>query len=323
MTPKILIAPTHCRYIDHIYGPILRPLNAEFVFPPRDAQMTEEELLAVIPGCVASLAGSEPYTRHVIETAAAAGLKVIARAGVGYDAVDLKAAADHGVAVAYAPGSNHEAVGEHVMLLILALAKNLIPQDAAIRRGEWPRRSHLSVRGKTLGIVGLGRTGKAVSRRAVAFGMNIIAVDPVKDFGFALQHDISFVTLPKLLHDSDVVSLHVPLTPETNRMINAKTLAMMKPTAFLINASRGDVVDETDLEAALRQKKILGAGLDVYEVEPPIGSPLLDLDNVVLTAHTAGIDERARDNMTRVAAEAIARLLRGERPTEWMVSEKG
>ena len=321
MKPRVLIAPSHLPEIEPIYGPLLRDRGAELVYPPRPAQMSEAELLATLPGCVASLAGSEPYTRRVIETAAKAGLKLIARAGVGYDGVDVAAATESGVLVTYAPGTNHEAVGETALLLILALAKCFVHQHSEIQAGRWPRRAYDPIRGKTLGVIGLGRTGKATATRALAFGMTVLATDPAPDESFAAAHGIKFVPLGQLLAGSDYVTLHVPLTPTTRDLIHAETLALMKPTARLINCSRGEVVHEPDLLNALTTGQLAGAGLDVFTREPPADNPLTKLDNVVLTAHTAGVDWRSRDDMARVPAEAIAAFLGGEAiPGEWLVN---
>ncbi|MBY0459200.1 MAG: phosphoglycerate dehydrogenase [Gemmataceae bacterium] len=282
--------------------------------------MSVPELLAQLPGCLASLAGSEPYTREVIATAAPAGLKVIARAGVGYDAVDLQAATDHGVVVCYAPGTNQDAVAEHAFMLMLALTRKLAEQDREIRAGLWPRRAVGNLRGKTLGIVGLGRIGKAVAKRAIPFDLKVIAAEIAPDHDFARAHNVTLVPLDQLLREADVITLHVPKTPLTKNLINKDTLALMKPTAFVLNTSRGGVVHEGDLFDALSSKRIAGAGLDVYEAEPPGRNPLFALDNVVLTAHTAGVDQQSRQDMARLPATAIVKLLAGEWPADWVVN---
>lgn len=308
------------RDIPHCYEPLLTEAGFELVYPPLNRQMTEEELFTLLPGCVASLAGSEPYTRRVIEAGAKAGLKVIARAGVGYDAVDVKAATDHGVVVTYAPGSNHEAVGEHAMMLVLALAKNLIWQHAETKAGNWPRKAQHPVREKTLCIIGLGRTGRATALRALAFRMNVIACDPFIDGEFAHRHNISLLPLDEVLKWSDYLSLHVPLTDQTRSLIRAETIAKMKPGVMLVNTSRGEVVNEPDLVDALQSKRVAAAGLDVFEREPLKGHPLQALPNVILTAHTAGVDFRSREDMARFAAEAIVDVLAGKWPTERIVN---
>jgi phosphoglycerate dehydrogenase-like enzyme len=185
------------------------------------------------------------------------------------------------------------------------LAKNLIPQHTLIRQGQWPRRANLPLRGKTLGVVGLGRIGKSVARLGQAFQMTVVAYEPYPDREFVARHGIT---------------LHMPMLPESRQCINKRALDLMKPTAFLINTARGGVVCEPDLYDALKSRRIAGAGLDVFEDEPPGNNPLLTLDNVVTTAHTAGVDLKSRDDMARVAAQAIAKLLTGEWPAEWVVN---
>lgn len=308
MKPRVLVGPAPMRDIPHCYAPLLEG-HFELVYPRRAAQMTEAELLDQLPGCVASLAGSEPYTPKVIEAAAKAGLKVLGRAGVGYDGVDVRACTDHGVAVTYAPGTNHDAVSEHALMLMLALAKSLFMQHEKTKAGGWPRIAQLPLRGRTLGLIGLGRTGKAVALRALAFGMTVIACDPYVDGSWAKDHGIPLRSFDEVLAECDVLSLHVPLTDETRTMINASALAKLKPTAHLVNTSRGEVIDEAALYETLKSKRIAGAGLDVFAEEPPKGSPLLTLDNVILTAHTAGVDVRSREDMAHVGALGIVKIL--------------
>ncbi len=325
MSRRVLVAPAPLREIEHTYGPILRGAGYTIEYPPRDnflteQQMSVEELLAQLPGCLATLAGSEPYTREVIAKAAAAGLKVIARAGVGYDAVDLEAATDHGVAVCFAPGTNQDAVAEHAFMLMLALVRKLREQDSEIRKGLWPRRAVGNLRGNTLGIVGLGRIGKAIAKRAIPFGLNVLATEIAPDLAFAAAHNVTLVPLDELLKRSDIVTLHVPKTPLTKYLIRRETLALMKPTAILLNTSRGGVVHEQDLYDALVAKRIAAAGLDVFEAEPPGANPLFTLDNILLTAHTAGVDQQSRQDMARLPAHAIVKLLAGEWPADWVVN---
>ena len=271
-----------------------------------------------IDGVAASFAGSEPYTAKVI--AANPALRVVARVGVGYDAVDLKAATAHGVAVTIAPGTNQGAVAELTFALMLALAKDLVTQHCSVKVGGWPRRATLPLRDQTLGIAGLGRIGKAVAVRGKAFGMNLLAYDPVPDRAFAAAEGVTLVSFDWLLAESDYLSLHLPAMTETKYLINRQTLAKMKPTAFLINTARGSLVNEADLYEALRTKRIAGAGLDVFEEEPPGKIPLCELDNVVLTPHAAGTDVQSRDDMALSAAQAIVSLHRGEWPAEKVVN---
>lgn len=316
--PKCLIAPQTLATVEGPYRELLRQAGFELAFPDRPLQMTEEETLATLKGMVASLAGSEPYTRRVIESNPQ--LRVIARAGVGYDAVDVAAATEHGVVVTICPGTNQDAVAEHAFTLILALAKSLISQHLATREGKWPRGSTLPLRGRTLGLAGLGRIGKAVALRGLAFGMKILAYEPMPDAAFVQQHGIRLIPFEQLLAESDWVSLHIPLTPESKYLINRRTLALMKPTAFLINTARGPLVNEADLLAALREKRIAGAGLDVFEQEPPGKLPLFDCDNLVLTPHAAGVDLQSRDDMALASAQSIVALATGDWPTSQIVN---
>jgi len=322
MKPRVIIGPAQLKAIPETYAPILEAAGLELVYPQRNVQMVEDELLAQIPGCVASLAGSEPYTPRVLEVAAAKGLRVIARAGVGYDTVDCAAATKHGIAVAIAPGTNQEAVAEHTFLLILALLKSFTAQHFAIMNDKkWVRKATLPLRGNTLGLVGLGRIGKAMATRGFAFGTKVIAYEPYPDKAFCQQHGIELVTLDELFRRADIISLHLPSTAESKQMINRASLAKMKPTALLINTARGSLVNEPDLYEALSTGRLAGAGLDVLDEEPPQPTnPLLTLPNVVATAHTAGIDKLATAEMARVAATAITRLLAGDWPEGWVMN---
>jgi len=315
---KVLIAPATLSDVGGPYLEALRGAGLEVVFSPFPAQMVEEELLPTLNGITASLAGSEPYTRRVLD--ANPQLRVIARAGVGHDAVDLAAAAEHGIAVTITPGTNQDAVAEHTFTLMLALVKNLITQHAGTVAGRWPRQANLPLRGRALGIAGLGRIGKAVAVRGAAFGMTLLAYEPYPDAAFVRQYRVTLVPLERLLAESDFLSLHLPLTAESKHLINRATLARMKPTAFLINTARGGLVCEADLYEALRTGRLAGAGLDVFEQEPPGASPLFGLDNVVVTPHAAGVDLQSRDDMALSAAQAIVSLLRGDWPTEKVVN---
>jgi phosphoglycerate dehydrogenase-like enzyme len=316
--PKVLIAPATLANIAGPYLEALRSAGLELVFSPFPAQMVEEELLPTLKGVSASLAGSEPYTRRVIE--ANPQLRVIARAGVGYDAVDLAAANERGIAVCITPGTNQDAVAEHTFALMLALVKHLIPQHNGTVAGNWPRQANLPLRGRTLGIAGLGRIGKAVAIRGAVFKMPLMAYEPYPDQAFVREYNIELVSLERLLAVSDFLSLHLPMTKESKHFINKNALARMKPTAFLVNTARGGLVCEADLYEALRARRIAGAALDVFEEEPPRVSPLFTLDNVVVTPHAAGVDIQSRDDMALSAAEAIASLSRGEWPAEKIVN---
>ncbi|MBL8822173.1 MAG: phosphoglycerate dehydrogenase [Planctomycetia bacterium] len=322
--PRVLITPTTLKHIHHD-GPhmaLLRKAGIEIVTPPEpwDHQLVEEEVIQLLHGIDATIAGMEPYTERVF--AAHPQLKVVARVGVGYDAVDVAAATRHGVAVTITPGTNHETVAELTFALLLALTKQITTDDRQMRQGIWHRHVTIPVRGSTLGIVGLGRIGKAIAVRAQAFGMKVQAFEVQPDQEFVKQQGIRLVDLPTLLQTSDVVSLHAPATPETKHLINRQTLAMMKPTAFLINTARGGLIDEPALVEALKNGKLAGAGLDVFAEEPPAKDhPFYQLDNIVMTPHTGGTDTKSRIDMAELAAKAVVELLAGRWPEELVVNK--
>src|SRR5580700_3308694 len=202
---KVLITPAPLAGVDGVFLQVLRDAGLEVVFPPQASQLTEDELFDQLRGVSATIAGSEPYSRRVLK--AHPQLRIIARAGVGYDAVDTAAATDFGMAVTIAPGTNQDSVAEHTFLLILALAKDLINQHLGTRAGKWPRQANLPLRGRTLGIAGLGRIGKAVALRGEVFGMKLLAYEPFPDRQFVADHRIPLVSMDHLLAESDYVSL--------------------------------------------------------------------------------------------------------------------
>lgn len=316
--PKILIAPSHINSVGGKFIPLLEQAGFELVCQTVGRQLLEDELNHWLKGCVASLAGSEPYTRKIIESHPQ--LKVIARIGVGYDGVDVAAATEKNIAVTIAPGTNQGSVAEHTFALMLALVKRIVPQHQGMVAGGFPRGINRPLRGQVLGIAGLGRAGKAVATRALAFEMPVIAYDPFPDTAFAKAHNIPLVSFDELLAQSDIVTLHLPATPESRHLINAKSLARMKKTALLINTSRGHVLDEDALGDALAKGTIGGAGIDVFEIEPPGKLKWFDLPNLVLTPHAAGVDSVSLAAMADSAAEAVVSLSKGEWPAEKMVN---
>jgi phosphoglycerate dehydrogenase-like enzyme/quinol monooxygenase YgiN len=309
---KVLVAVVHLLGRGHLLKP-LEEAGLELVWNPHKRPLREAELVELLPGCVASIAGSEPYTERVL--AAAGDLKVIARLGVGFDAVDLAAATRHGVAVAMAFGANHEAVADHAFALMAALAHAIPRYDRAVREGRWQLLFHGRLTGATAGIVGFGRIGRALAKRCQGFAMDVLVADPFMEADALARLGCTLVPLDELLARADFVSLHAPLTAETRGLIDGRRLALMKRSAFLVNTARGGLVDEPALVAALERGTIAGAGLDVMAVEPlPEGSPLRTLSNVVLTPHAAGASEWAIETM---AARTVANLLavwRGQDP---------
>jgi D-3-phosphoglycerate dehydrogenase len=246
-------------------------------------------------------------------------LKVIARHGVGYDNIDVKAATARKIPVCITPRANALSVAEHVLALMLTLAKRVIPFDAATRKNEWEIRNTYSafdLEGRTLGIIGMGRIGMLVCQKAkAAFNMAILAHDPLVPKDVMEGAGAKVVPIPEILRASDFVTLHAPSLPETKGMIGEAQLQMMKRSAFLINCARGPLVDEAALVTALKNKTIAGAGLDVFDPEPPkADNPLFGLPNVVLSPHSAGLTVECVIRMATHAAQAIIDVLEGRRP---------
>jgi D-3-phosphoglycerate dehydrogenase len=243
-------------------------------------------------------------------------IKAVAKLGVGLDTVDIEAASRRGVVVFHTPGANNQAVADHTFALILSLARQIRYCDQSLREKRW---EHTKIMGveiwqKTIGIIGLGAVGRCVALRAKGFQMKIVACDPYWPAEFATEQGIEQLPLDELLTVSDVVTIHAPLTPENKGLINARALGLMKPAALLINAARGGIINETDLYQALKAGQIAGAGLDVFEQEPPHDSPLLELGNVVLTPHTAAFTHEAMNTMSMGAVKQLIDYYHGKKP---------
>ncbi len=243
-------------------------------------------------------------------------LKAVAKMGVGLDMIDVDAATDHGVLVFHTPGVNDQAVADHTFALVLAVARKILYCDRSLREKRW---EHTKILGlelweKTFGLIGLGAIGRNVALRAEGFRMRVVAHDPFWPGEFAAEHGIEQMEIDELLGVSDVVSLHVPLMEQTRNLIDAAALARMKPSAILVNCARGGVVNEADLAGALKDGKLAGAGIDVFEAEPPENSPLLALDNVVLTPHTAAFTTQALSNMDRGVVDQLIGYAKGQKP---------
>ncbi|HZD94994.1 MAG TPA: phosphoglycerate dehydrogenase [Candidatus Sulfotelmatobacter sp.] len=241
-------------------------------------------------------------------------LRVIGRAGVGVDNIDLEAATKAGIAVMNTPGANAVAVAEHTLALMLALARYICRADSTTRAGKWEKKSlqGTELRGKTLGIVGLGRIGIEVARRAKAFEMKIMAHDPFVSATIARDQGIQLAELDQIFVEADYLTLHVGLTPQTTGMINEKSLAKMKKGVRIINCARGELLDEAAVAAALAAKQIGGLAVDVFTAEPPRGSPILSLENVIATPHIAGSTNEAQDAVgVQIASQVREYLKRG------------
>jgi len=301
------------------YRDILESAGLIVRFPKQGGSvLTEAQLEAELDGVEATIASTEPYTASILKKAPS--LRVISRTGVGYDSIDTKAAMERDVVVACTPGTNHDAVAEHAFALLLAVAKRIVPNHGEVAQGGFRRQPSRPLRGKTLGLVGLGRIGRAVARRAAAFEMQVLAHDPFVKEPPVDAAQVALVAFEELLARSDIISLHAAATESTSRLICAVTLARMKQGVVLINTSRGTLVDEAALKEALLSGKAAAAGLDVFEREPPGGSPLLNAPNVVLSPHVAGVDEQAFEDMATMAAQTIVDLYQGRWPGERIVN---
>jgi D-3-phosphoglycerate dehydrogenase / 2-oxoglutarate reductase len=296
---------------------LLRDAGCDLVTTPYsdarfDHELGGDKLAALLADADAYIAGSAHVTRDVLDRAPR--LRVVSRRGVGFERIDLDAARDHDVLVTIAAGTNQHAVADHVFALLLAVARNVVDANRSIVEGRWQSFIGPELRGKTLGIIGLGRVGKGVARRALGFSMTVIATDPVRDDAFALANGVAYVPLEELLARADVVSVNASLNDTTRGLLGAGAFARMKDGAILVNTARGGIVDERALADALRAGKLRGAGVDVFEREPPVDSPLVGLRNVVLTPHTAAYTHEAISAANVLAAEIVVGYMRGNLP---------
>lgn len=275
-------------------------------------ELKPEELKQIIKDYDALVVRSgTKVTKEIID--AASNLKVIGRAGVGLDNVDLEAATARGIIVMNTPGGNTISTAEHTMSMILALSRSIPQANASLKAGEWKRSKFMGTElyNKVLGVVGLGRIGSEVVKRALSFGMKVVAFDPFISLEIAKQMGVEVVELKEVLSRADYITIHTPLSDETKHLISDKEFAIMKPTAKIINCARGGIIDEQALFKALESKKIAGAAIDVFENEPPTGSPLLKLDNIVLTPHLGASTEEAQVNVAVEIAEVVRDALLG------------
>lgn len=284
----------------------------ELNWNPYDRPLREEEYKDLVGGVSGLIVGGEKVPASVIE--AGADLRVISLHGVGFDKIDVKAASARGILVCNAPGTNTNAVAELALGLMLASARRIPHADRAVKSGKWGQCIGTEVAGKVLGIIGLGKIGQSVAQKAKALGMRVVGFDIVWDRKFLEREGVEALSLDELLSRSDFVSLNCPLTVETENLIDESRLKKMKKTAHLINTSRGKVVDEQALQKALQEGWIAGAATDVYSTEPPVGSPLLHLEELVTTMHMGTHTQEALSEMGRVAAQNVLDALEGRRP---------
>ena len=279
---------------------------------------TEDEIIEAAKDADAIITMGAQITRRVME--ALPECKVIVRYGIGFDTIDVGAATDNGILVVNIPDFCLEEVSNHALTLLLACAKKLALLNEGVKQGRWGEsmramRPMGSIYGKTLGLVGCGNIGRVTARKAQCFGLRVLGYDPYVDKSLASEYGITLVSLPELLKESDFVSVHTPLNKETWHLIGENEFRQMKPGAYFINTARGSVVDETALIKALEEKWIAGAGLDVFEKEPVSpDSPLLKMDNVVVTPHTASYSDDSFKRLRTSVGQEAARVLSGRWP---------
>ncbi len=276
----------------------------EVIFDPN---MTPEEIKAEVPAVDGMVVRSKvKVTRDIIE--AGSRLKLIGRAGVGYDNIDVEAATERGIAVMNVPGANAVSVAELAFGMMLALSRYLVEANESTKAGKWEKKRFKGheIMGKTLGLVGLGKVGVEVAKRAIGFGMKVVANDPRFSAEDSAPFSVKIVSFDELLEQSDFISLHLPLTDETQRLFDRETLEKCKKGVYLINCARGGIVDEKALYDAIREGHVAGAALDVFEKEPPADTPLRKLPNVILTPHIGASTTEAQIRVaTKVARQMV------------------
>jgi len=290
----------------------LKSHGCEVDLTPQGKKVTEQDLVNMGGQYDAMIIGLEKITASVLQ--ASAKLKVVAKHGAGVDNIDVKTATDRKVVVLSAPGANADAVADLTIGLFLSLARSIPWADRSVKQGGWPRVVGVQMNEKVLGIIGLGLIGKKVAQRATGFGMKILAYDVIKDEAFARKWGVTYLPLEEILKEADFISIHVPLISSTRRLIGSKELQQMKKDAFLVNISRGDIVDEEALDQALKEGRIRGAALDVFSQEPVGASPLLKLDNLISTPHMGAYTFEALRETGMICVRGIVDVLEGKVP---------
>jgi D-3-phosphoglycerate dehydrogenase len=310
---RVLVTPTSFAKNDPALRQALQSEVGEVVYNTTGKPLTAAELASIIPTFDGFIAGLDIIDRSVIHHADR--LKVIARYGVGYDAVDLEAAREKGIVVTNTPGANSTSVAELAVGLMIALARNIIPAVQATRASEWPRWQGISLEGKIVGLIGFGAIGRQAARMLGGFDCTILAHDPIADEAVAAALGVRLVSRDEVVRRADFISLHCPVLPDTRGMVDASFLAAMKPGGFLINTARGELVDEGALLAALENGSLRGAALDVFSPQPPVkDSLLLAHPRVIATPHMGAHTDSATNAMGWMALRDCLAVLSGEEP---------
>jgi D-3-phosphoglycerate dehydrogenase / 2-oxoglutarate reductase len=309
----LLVTPTSYGKNDPRLKSDLEAQVKQVKYNPTGKPLTSSEVASLLPGVDGYIAGLDAIDRAALDHADQ--LKVIARYGVGVDNVDLGTCKEKGIVVTNTPGANSVSVAELALGLMLALARQIPEAVQNVQQGKWPRFSGISLEGKTVGILGLGAIGRQLAKRLAGFDCPIFAYDPFADSDYAGEHDIFLKSMDEVVAESDFISLHLPLTPETRGLINDAFLAKMKKGSYLINTARGEVVDEAALLRALESGHLRGAGLDAFVTEPPDpANPLLHLPQVIATPHLGAQTDGATSNMGWFAMRDCLAVLHGDKP---------
>lgn len=306
---KVLITPRSFRQAGDFTFKLFKENGFEVIENTTGKTLTEEQMIEFCSDVDGLLVGIDPVTERVMKNSPK--LRAISKYGAGLDNIDLEAAKKYNIKVDRAAGTNAVSVAELAIGLFFTLARNIVPVSMSTRQGGWDRFRGVEITGKTVGIIGLGNIGREVARMTHGLGMNILAYDPFVDTGsdFIKKYSIKITSLDELYPQADFITLHLPLTDETRHMINAGVLNSMKKTAYIINTSRGELVDEEALYKSLSEGKIAGAASDVFSKEPPGDHPLVKLNNFVLTSHIGAFTEEANIKMARVSTENLIRML--------------
>lgn len=314
MSWKVLVTAPPIQVVGQKAVALLEQAGCQVTTALIHGSIPTDELLNLIGGYDAIIAGTERYSAEFFSSPKAKDLKLISRWGVGYDAIDVTAASQQGLLICYTPGMTDQVVADYTFALLLGLVRNIPAGHQSMQNAQWQPQWGHDMNGKTLGILGYGRIGQAVARRAVGFGLRIIAHDPHAKPGDN-PLDVQFVSFDEMLSQSDYVTLHVSLMPSTRGLIGEAQFRRMKPSAYLINAARGALIDEPALIQALNEGRIAGAALDVFAEEPlPADHPLRRAPNVLLTPHQASSSRETGELISLATAQAVLDLMSGQKP---------
>jgi len=306
---KILITP---RSLTKDGDPALDLLireGFELAFSTPGKMPQEGELIRLLPGCVGYLAGVEPITAAVLETADT--LQVISRNGTGIDTIDVQAAQRLNVKIMRAEGANARGVAELTLGVILGLIRSIPFSDSRMKRGSWERRKGLELKERTLGLIGCGKIGQLVSELALAFGMDVLAYDAFPDRRYAPGSSFRFTTLEAVLANSDIITFHCPEQADGRAILDSERMLLLKPGVVIVNTARASLIDETAILKALQEGRVVGLALDVYDREPPAPSALLSDDRVIATPHIGGYTSESVSRATLAAVENLLNFFKG------------